>query len=286
MDLQKLDFETKQPSYLNNEWKDGGWWYYYLFALLYKVPLGTWLIVLTAAVATIVAGDREQEEGWKLFVLLAPAAAVFALVSQETGFSRYLRYVLPCFPFVFIFAGGALRLARGGSTKAFLWVAACMAYSIGSSLWIYPHSMSYFNELAGGPSGGHKHLLDANIDWGQDLIYFKEWYDQNPEANPLFTGIYSMIQPSWLSIDSVQLGRETYRGFNRSRSLRPGWYAISVHLLHKKDSPFSHFRRFEPTAVIGYTIHIFHITSDDANECRRELGLSPLSQETLSDQPR
>ncbi len=28
------------------------------------------------------------------------------------------------------------------------------------------HSISYFNELAGGPENGSAHLLDSNIDWG------------------------------------------------------------------------------------------------------------------------
>ena len=38
--------------------------------------------------------------------------------------------------------------------------------AVGSSLAIYPHSLSYFNELAGGPTKGHYHLIDSNIDWG------------------------------------------------------------------------------------------------------------------------
>jgi hypothetical protein len=54
-----------------------------------------------------------------------------------------------------------------------------LAWSVGSSLWYYPHSLSYFNELVGGPMGGPKHLLDSNIDWGQDLFYLKDWLDAN-----------------------------------------------------------------------------------------------------------
>jgi hypothetical protein len=60
-----------------------------------------------------------------------------------------------------------------------------LLWSIASSLGVYPHSLSYFNELVGGPANGHAHLLDSNIDWGQDLLLLKEWLDAHPEASPL-----------------------------------------------------------------------------------------------------
>jgi hypothetical protein len=43
-----------------------------------------------------------------------------------------------------------------------------------STLASYPHQLSYFNELAGGPQNGSKHLLGSNLDWGQDLIFAEE----------------------------------------------------------------------------------------------------------------
>ena len=50
VDLQKRDFESySQPSYLRGQFSPRGWWYYYLYALAVKVPLGTWLLVGLAA---------------------------------------------------------------------------------------------------------------------------------------------------------------------------------------------------------------------------------------------
>lgn len=40
-----------------------------------------------------------------------------------------------------------------------------------SSLSVYPHQLAYFNELAGGPKSGYKHLLHSNLEWGQDLLF-------------------------------------------------------------------------------------------------------------------
>jgi hypothetical protein len=44
------------------------------------------------------------------------------------------------------------------------------------SVWAAPGGyLSYFNALAGGRLGGHRVLLDSNLDWGQDLPRLAEW---------------------------------------------------------------------------------------------------------------
>ena len=52
IDTQKLDFERGMPSFLHGQWKNkGGWWYYYLYALAIKLPLGTWCLIAMAMCA-------------------------------------------------------------------------------------------------------------------------------------------------------------------------------------------------------------------------------------------
>ena len=51
--LQKPTLKRKMWSYLNGEWRFGGWWYYYLYALAIKEPLGTWLLVALAVGVTV-----------------------------------------------------------------------------------------------------------------------------------------------------------------------------------------------------------------------------------------
>ena len=53
IDLQRRDFERGRPSYLRGQWRPRGWWYYYLYALAIKVPLGTWALLLLAIVARV-----------------------------------------------------------------------------------------------------------------------------------------------------------------------------------------------------------------------------------------
>ncbi len=193
IDAQKREFEDKMWSFLRGEWRLGGWWHYYLYALAIKVPLGTWLL------AGLALGSglrwRGYESTWRdELVLIVPVAVLLFLVSSQTGFNHHVRYVLPIFPFAYIWIS-RVAVVAARSRWVGCAVAVALAWSVASSLFIYPHSLSYFNELVGGPIHGHAHLHDSNIDWGQDLLYLKRWLDEHPEAQPIGLA-YSL--PAWL----------------------------------------------------------------------------------------
>lgn len=255
IDLQRIDFEKKLPSYLNGEWKEGGWWYYYFVVIVLKVPLGYWLIALMASLLTI--GDARFREQWKdELILLVSTVAVFALVSSQTGFSRYLRYILPCFPPVFIWCGKVAQAWRWNRKATSAVAAIGLVWGIGSGLSVFPHSMSYFNELAGGPHGGHRYLLDANIDWGQDLFYLKQWYDEHPEARPIITDLKTFIDEKHYGIDAARSSREPAE-----------WYAVSIHNLFEENSRYEWLRKnHEPVAKAGYSIWIFHVPDEKRSQ--------------------
>ncbi len=193
IDLQRRDFEgIMPPSFLAGEWRRGGWWYYYLYALAVKVPLGKLALVGWSLVLLVLrhpANARFLDE----LTLWLPALAVLVLVSSQTGFNHHMRYVLPMFPFVFIAAAKLGYYLQATRWKRGLVVVALLLGSVGSSLSVYPHSLSYFNELAGGPDNGHRYLLDSNIDWGQDLLYLKDWVEAHPEAASLGIAYHNYI---------------------------------------------------------------------------------------------
>ena len=60
---------------------------------------------------------------------------------------------------------------------------------------IWPHYLSYFNFLAGGPAGGHRHLIDSNLDWGQDLFELRRWLERNPQSEPIGLAYYGTVEP-------------------------------------------------------------------------------------------
>jgi len=280
IDLQKWDFERGFWSYLRGEWRMGGWWHYYLYGLTIKVPLGTWLLLLTGLLVCL--RRPSYAANWRdELLLLAPMAIVLVLVSSQTGFNHHLRYVLPILPFAFIWAGKVGQAVAWRHWKVVSLAAAALAWSVTSSLWVYPHSLAYFNELVGGPTGGHAHLLSSNIDCGQDLLYLKSWVDDHPESQPLWSAFCGPYDVSVAGIDhrSLLTGphfRPNERQVPDTIDPRPGWYAISVNMLRSRFGEYAYFLKLEPVAMAGYSIYIYHITPDEANRIRRELGLAQL----------
>ncbi|MGO8751807.1 MAG: ArnT family glycosyltransferase [Thermoguttaceae bacterium] len=288
MDLQKLDFELGKWSYLCGEWKRGGWWYYYVVCAILKVPLGTWVLGLLAIGVSMRRAQAQSLCGTanypgpcrgRLTVslneisLLAHALAVFAIVCSETGFSCYFRYILPAFPFAFIWISKVAKTFTPGDKLAAEVICLPVVWSVLSSAWVFPHSLSYFNELAGGPCGGQRYLLDANVDWGQDMGRLKQWYDGHADARPFVVSVRSLLSPQIIGIHSPHMQVEprvdNAQAVSGARKLnfRPGWYAISVHFLH--DPQYRNFFAMEPVDSIGYTVYIYHVTMDDVNRVRQ-----------------
>jgi hypothetical protein len=263
IDLQKRDFEVGLTSYLRGQWRSRGWWYYYLYALAIKVPLGTWALVLLAAATSLLGRGRPSR--WRdEVVLLAPAIAVLTLVSSQTGFSHHMRYVLPMFPFAIVWASKVAATVSSRPRALACVAAGALAWSVASSLWIYPHSLSYFNELVGGPKGGHWHLLNSNIDWGQDLLFLKRWLAAHPEVqlsgldvniayNPRLVGVEAPPPPFSMEAHSPGSQQQV-----TSVVRLPGWYAVSVGELHSQNRAYADFLRRTPTAMAGYSIYIYN----------------------------
>ncbi len=205
IDLQKRDFEIRDTvCYLRGESRQGGWWYYYLYAFVVKEPLGTLAVVILALVLPSLLSS--QAAPWRSEVMLVlPAVTFFLLVSSQTGYTPHYRYVFPSLPFIFILCGRAVPVAMR-SRFAAVAVLVCVAASVVSSLAIYPHSLSYFNELAGGPLGGPQHLLDSNIDWGQDLLFLRQWLEEHPEAEGIRVACFGYADPAILN-KTPQLGK-------------------------------------------------------------------------------
>jgi hypothetical protein len=219
---------------------------------------------------------RNLQTEWRdQLVLLAPAVVLFVMLSSQTGFSRYLRYALPIAPFCHIWIGQAARAIAARRTAASWAVVFGAVLAVTSSLAAFPHSLSYFNEIVGGPLHGADHLLDANIDWGQDVLFLKRWYDAHPEARPFFLQNfgYPADAPQLAGIESRPMPRiENSNSPGRPAfepSLEPGWYAISVNDLYGyrhvgSEKPwFSYLRAEKPVARAGYSISIYYLSAGD-----------------------
>jgi hypothetical protein len=270
MDIQRQTFETyPRPSYLAGKWQMGGWWYYYLYAISIKAPLALAVLSFLALWTSYRCFTRvfKSESGSRItvdhaqhsptardsIVLLAPAAVILIAVSAETGFSEHMRYVLPASPYCLIALTSMLRprhkLAGKDAMQCVVerWhvhfpacgkeplaiVALGVCWLVSSSLYVYPHSLSYFNELIGGPLSGHRYLHSSNIDWGQDLSYLVKWARQQDPKVPLSLAYYGYVPPGALGLAHAGPfdrpdNQDVAKRFDRR--LAPGYYAISANL--------------------------------------------------------
>ena len=90
IDSQKKDFEGfSHRSYLRGEWSEHGWWYYYIYGLLVKVPCGIWGLFAITIGCRVLQKNRPAPLRDEL-VLLVPAIALLALVSSQSEFSIHL----------------------------------------------------------------------------------------------------------------------------------------------------------------------------------------------------
>lgn len=289
IDIQKQDFERERQTFFRGKLYSHGFWYYYLYALAIKVPLGTWLLALLAGGFTLFQIKRGQWDNWRdEFILLAPLMLLFVFVSSETDYNAHLRYILPIFPFGIIWISKSAQIITSFKSYRSLVIAVPLLWSIVSSLWIYPHSLAYFNELAGGPSQGYRHLINSNLDWGQDLHDLKRWLDQQPSSEPFYLAYYGLFAPQVAGIE-FQLPPEWPEHDDdlkdsANRSLVPGRYAISVNHIYGLDtlppfnaagekqyvdqSAFRYFLDLEPVARAGYSIHIYEISQADIDRLK------------------
>ena len=156
-------------------------------------------------------------------------------------------------------------------------------------MWVYPHSLSYFNELVGGPSGGPAHLINSNVDWGQDLLLLRRWQESHPEAKPLNLFYFGYFNPIYAGIEYTvpdELLDPQRRTSISLAEIPPGLYAVSVNFIrgfpffgYKSDGTktslpqgaLKSFQQMQPVAKIGYSIYLYHVAASSRLPPRERL---------------
>ncbi len=268
--LGKIYAEYSQgyPTFLFGQVSRTGWWYYFPVTFALKTPLPV-LILFIAGL-----GLSFRQGAWRCAsaVLIPPTLSMIAAMFSPLAIGY--RHILPILPFVIAIAGNTANT----SPKSFHHlvtlspchlVLALLAWHVSSAAFIYPHHLSYFNELAGGPGNAHNILVDSNLDWGQDLVALKTWMDKNriervnlayfgttfPEAY----GVRYWPLPGFLRFI---IGPEV-DSFN-PYTPEPGWYAVSatslrLGLLYRAPDLLAYFRAKTPVARAGYSILLYKV---------------------------
>jgi hypothetical protein len=266
LDHQRHMMELKYPIFLDGQWSATGFAHYYLWALFYKLPHALQLLLLATLLWLAVPGKVDRRLDLQLVILLPAVLMIGA--AEASSMQLGVRYVLPAIPFLILFASQSarwfdfrtfpLRTVTTGLLSA--WMVCSVRY--------HPQHLAYFNELAGGPSGGRRHLLDSNLDWGQDLGRLADFLHER-RVDDIGLAYFGTVPPAALGI--------SYH-IPPSHIPQPGRFAVSVNfeqgMPHWVRTPqneirpvdindYAYFRAFEPIARIGYTFDVFDLSTDD-----------------------
>jgi len=174
--LNQAESGGGRTMFLQGEVRRDGWYRYYFVTILLKTPL----VHLALGALAVGAALRRTRRGGRLelertLITLGPFLGLF-LFHVLARFNIGHRHVL----FVYLpwtaLAGALLApwAAAGGWRRATALAAPALAAA--TAIAVHPHQSTYFNLLAGGGARtGSRHLMDSNVDWGQDLPEVARW---------------------------------------------------------------------------------------------------------------
>jgi Dolichyl-phosphate-mannose-protein mannosyltransferase len=233
--------EIDRPAFLDNQWSIVGFSSFFPRAFLYKTTMPVLCLLALALSATIARrradrirpsrklGKIEEVSRFNPLWVLALVYSAFAITSQlNIGH----RHILPIYPALFIGCGAVVHLLHRNRRVIFIAaVAMLLFWQIGESLAIRPNYLAYFNEVAGGPARGYRHLVDSSVDWGQDLPALKTWLDQHGaivDGKPLYLAYFGTADPRSYEINATLLPENHSPNARTFAHLTGGVYCISA----------------------------------------------------------
>jgi hypothetical protein len=251
-----------RSAYLAGKFSRTGWWYYFPAAFLVKTPL-TILFLFICGLALLMK-ERAQNKSDAVFLWLPPA--IFLGTAMTANLNIGVRHILPIYPFVLLLAGVTLKAIRVKWRPIFLLAPVTLAAL--ELATVYPHCLAFFNQAVGGPRNGDLVLLDSNLDWGQDLKPLKRWMDAN-RIQHINLSYFGTADPAYYGINCTSLlGSPAFMDVQIAEPRLPGYVAVSVQNLHgvQQNVPtrafYAPLLEREPTAVIGYSIHVFWVETN------------------------
>ncbi len=295
IDFLRYEVQAKYWSFLRGQWRHGGWWYYYLYTTLVKTPLAILIALLPATYLLVRRWSRPAQQAF--WVLAIPALVTFLSVSSQTGFNHHHRYVLAIYPPMYFVIAGAVQSTASGRRMRRAVLGLC-GLAVVASLSVWPHFLSFFNRLAGGPAQGWHVLEFSNIDWGQDLLMVEQWLQDHPENRPCWVESAFGAGPDMLPgmqrqmIPKLMLRSEADVSPPIGPNGQPlqwatgplpaaGWYIVNVRELYDKPGQpgLGYFRFLEPVDRIAYSFLVYRIGPEELQQIQQlTTGPSQLRQ--------
>ncbi len=235
------------------EYSHQTWWYYHLVTFILKNPIPLLAFLLVSI------SFRSQYTGHFLtreYFLLLPAIVFFLCISLAFPMNTSSRFVLPAYPFLFVFVSRVVTLKILKRMAARVVLGALVVWYMLSTLSAFPHYLAYCNEFIGGTGNGYKWFADGSFDWGQDLKGLGS-YVQTYRIPVIQLAYFGTAKPEYYGI--------RYTTLEEPDGCEPtsGVIAISATRLQgvyeENHACYAWLAAYEPIARIGGTIFVYAI---------------------------
>ncbi|MBI5404948.1 MAG: phospholipid carrier-dependent glycosyltransferase [Candidatus Kerfeldbacteria bacterium] len=242
-----------QWGYLFGAESHNGWWYYFVAALAVKLTIGFVLLAVIGMVAAI--RKNESGPGAPVFSVwyLAVAIGVLLISSFPSQLPLGVRYVLPAIVLSGVVAGAAVHL-----TRRHRWVGAIVGLlAVGHIVSVaryFPHWLPYANEAFGGAAALDHHLIDSNLDWGQDMPLVRDYLQQHGITDYTFRAFSTAPAQAYglLERDIPTDAEVKVQPFH-------GVIVIGKSVLHYPTSQYEWLKRLTPTDVLGHSMNVYDL---------------------------
>jgi len=287
-------------AYLMGQISDTGWLAYYPLAFVLKTSPATLLLLALALVTFAIRVQPPvachlaiRHSQLAMWVYLGGYGAATLLSKVGTGY----RFLLPILPFCFLLIASLATLRLASHVSRFthhvlrFTFYALLFCSIIGTLRIHPHYLTYFNFLAGGPAGGHRYLVDSNLDWGQSFQALKTYLDEQ-EIKQVWLSYYTYTDPALYGINyqpiAPALGAPPVLPSRFDPA--PGAYAIGATTLQgvmlADSDTYDWFRHREPIARPGNGLFVYQVNPHDESPAwlaQCTVPVAPLSAEAAEE---
>lgn len=272
-------------TYFLGEVSAEGWKYYFPVVYALKEPLTWWILVIIALVylAWQVNWVKNPAKIWRGSLnFIERHFAEFAMIlwviiywssSIYGNLNIGVRHLLPVYPFAIILVSGQLsrmrNILKNHSKKIllstfYLLLSILLGWYVAENIRVWPYYLTYFNQLAGGPSGGYRYVVDSNLDWGQDLKRLNQWVEKN-NIDEIYLDYFGWSDPAYYLGPKFQwLTAGQYKNAQDFINKTGGGYlAVSAtfYMGSRENLKTSYIwlQRYEPVAVIGNSIWVWEL---------------------------
>ncbi|MDO8496274.1 MAG: phospholipid carrier-dependent glycosyltransferase [bacterium] len=182
-----------------------------------------------------------------------------------------VRHLMPVYGFTFILLAGALvKIASSLDRKKlftfYFLLFTLMGWYLYENISVYPYYLTYFNQVAGGPSGGYRYVVDSNLDWGQDLKRLADWVKEKDIKKISLDYFGWSDQTYYIKDGLVWIRAGQYINADNFLKDNPegGYIAVSASFFmgsrEKPETSYAWLDDYKPITIIGNSIFVWYIS--------------------------